>query len=364
MSEELTPTRKMPRKPLGRGLGSLLGEPNKLSEDPLPAPVSQVKPVVVTSPSATPIAATTVTTAAPTVAAAAKPASAGPVSAPPTPVAAPAAPAPTVTLNTENRVWTLSIEKVNPNKDQPRKIFAPEQLKELADSIKEKGIIQPILVRSTDKAGQYEIIAGERRWRAAQLAGLKEVPALIKSTTPRETLELALIENIQRADLNPIEEAEAYAHLAKSYNLTQQEMAQKVGKERVTVANVMRLLQLHPEVRDMVKRNELQLGQAKVLLALTELDLQLQVAKKAVRQGLTVRALEKLVAKAKESGDDLDILDDNKDLERKMMKELETELQKRLGTRVNIEEQGGKGKLTIHFYSIDELNQVVDRIRK
>jgi ParB family chromosome partitioning protein len=150
--------------------------------------------------------------------------------------------------------------------------------------------------------------------------------------------------------------------LAKTYSLTQQEMAQKVGKDRATVANVMRLLQLAPEVREMVKRNELQLGQAKVLLSITDLDQQVQVAKKVVRQGLTVRALEKLIAQLKESSDGLDIVEENSERER-MLKQVEAELQKLLGTRVGIEEKGGKGRLSIYFYSMEELNQVIDRIR-
>jgi ParB family transcriptional regulator, chromosome partitioning protein len=348
MSEELNPARKPPRKPLGRGLGSLLGEASAQNEARLPSQVAPPivqptanKAVIISKPMATPTSAP-LTATAPTVTSQAVPAA--------TPV------------NNENRVWQLSIEKVQPNRNQPRKIFAPEQLKELADSIKEKGIIQPILARPTGKPGEYEIIAGERRWRAAQQAGLKEVPVILRTTSAQETLELALIENIQRADLNVIEEAEAYAHLAKAYSLTQQEMAQKVGKDRATVANVMRLLQLAPEVRDMVKRNELALGQAKVLLAVSDLAQQVQVAKKVVRQGLTVRALEKLLAQMKDSSDGLEIVEENSERTR-MIKQVEGELQKLLGTRVGIEEQGGKGRLSIYFYSMEELNQVIDRIR-
>lgn len=363
MSEELNPARKPPRKPLGRGLGSLLGEASAQSEGRLPTPALQATPAAKPAP-APAASAQSATTIAPVVV---KPIAQS------TPAAAPtisaASPTPTqmttqvvTSVNNENRVWQISIEKVQPNRNQPRKIFSPEQLKELADSIKEKGIIQPILARPTDKAGQYEIIAGERRWRAAQQAGLKEVPVIVRPTNPQETLELALIENIQRADLNVIEEAEAYAHLARTYSMTQQEMAQKVGKDRATVANVMRLLQLAPEVREMVKRNELQLGQAKVLLAANDPETQVQLAKKVVRQGLTVRALEKLLAQMKESSDGLEIVEENGEQAR-MLKNVEAELQKLLGTRVGIEEKGGKGRLTIYFYSMEELNQVIDRIR-
>ena len=206
---------------------------------------------------------------------------------------------------------------------------------------------------------------GERRWRASQQAGLREVPAIMKSIDSQETLELALIENIQRADLNPIEEAEAYAHLTKTYALTQQEIAQKMGKDRVTIANLMRLLNLHPEVRDMVKRSELQMGQAKVLLSVDSQDDQLRLAKKVVKQGLTVRAVERLIKKVKDGEEDeLSIYNEKEEITRKMLKEIEIELQKKIGTRVAIQQTAGKGHLSIQFYSYAELNQIIDRLRK
>ena len=221
-----------------------------------------------------------------------------------TPVAAPVAapvvaavPAAAPAVPNHLRIWQVPIEKIEANPNQPRQIFATEPLQELANSIHEKGIIQPLLLRK--KGEGFEIIAGERRWRAAQMAGLKEVPALVKEHEDQEVLELALIENIQRENLNPIEEAEAYDFLIKKYNLTQQGLAQKVGKDRATVANLLRLLQLQPGVRQMVSKNELSLGQAKVLLSITDGKRQQALAEKAHKETLSVRALEKLLAKPK-----------------------------------------------------------------
>lgn len=331
MSEEIIPARKGGRQSLGRGLGSLLGENNSSGETEKKV-VPQIAPVAQKIVQA--------------------------------PVAIPQQPNVEIQqIPADQRIWKLAIEKVQPNKAQPRRTFAPEFIKELSDSIKEKGIIQPIVVRQL-AGGQYEIVAGERRWRAAQQAGLREIPAILKTADDKETLELALIENIQRADLNPLEEAEAYAQLAKTYNLTQQEIAQKMGKDRATIANLMRLLQLHPEVRQMVKNNDLQLGQAKVLLSLDDIDDQLTVAKKIVKQGLTVRVAERLIKKIKSGESDIGFFTEKEEITRKMLKEIENELQKKLGTKVSIDQIGGKGKLSIQFYSFDELNQMIDRLRK
>jgi ParB family chromosome partitioning protein len=284
-------------KGLGRGLGSLLGGGDdgafgktandgqkvleklveKAVETPRPAPTASAQPLpqVATPPTAAVIA--------PVIASAVEAA----------PAAAPVASIPAVPNHL--RIWQIPIEKIDANPNQPRRHFEKEALDELALSILEKGIIQPILVR---KAGpdKFEIIAGERRWRASQLAGLHEIPSIIKDSDEREVLELALIENIQRENLNVIEEAEAYDMLIKKYDLTQQDMADKVGKDRATIANVLRLLQLQPEVRKMVSANELSLGQAKVLLGVGEPKTQIKLAKKTKDESLSVRALEKLVA--------------------------------------------------------------------
>lgn len=257
------------------------------------------------------------------------------------------------------RVWNIAIEKIFPNPNQPRQVFDKEPLEELSHSIREKGIIQPLLVRKSED-DTFEIIAGERRWRAAQLAGLKEVPALLKDSPDQEVLELALIENIQRENLNPIEESEAYEFLMKKHNLTQQDLATKVGKDRATVANMLRLLNLQPGVRQMVSRKELSMGQAKVLLSITDGKLQEKIAEKAKNDSLSVRALEKLVAKAKESGGEKAL---SEDLPTKAARNLGEELQKLIGSKVQLDYDKGKGKIVIHFYSDSELNQIADTLR-
>lgn len=259
------------------------------------------------------------------------------------------------------RVWNVRIDKVVGNKEQPRKIFNEAELESLSISIKEQGILQPITVRKLSNE-TFEIIAGERRWRAAQKAGLEEVPVLIKEVDNSTALELALIENIQREDLNPIEEAEAYFHLIKKYKMTQQQLSEKIGKERATVANVLRLLNLSPEVRKMVANNEISLGQAKALMALTDPKKQKSLALKARDHQLSVRALEKQVAKIRDNNSlevkEEDIIKDNS------VETLKVELQRLLGTKVSIDYNQGKGKISISFYGDDELNQLVDKLRE
>jgi len=257
------------------------------------------------------------------------------------------------------RIWNIAIEKIFPNPNQPRQVFEKEPLDELALSIMEKGIIQPLLVRKGED-DTFEIIAGERRWRAAQIAGLKEVPAILKDTEDQELLELALIENIQRENLNPIEESEAYDFLMKKYNLTQEKLATKVGKDRATVANMLRLLNLQPGVRQMVSRKELSMGQAKVLLGLTDGKTQEKMAEKAKNLNLSVRALEKMVAAAKNPVNEKQMPED---LPAKMARALGEELQKLIGSKVQLDYEKGKGKIVINFYSDEELNQIADTLR-
>lgn len=270
------------------------------------------------------------------------------------------APPPQPTVPEHARIWQIPIEKLNPNPKQPRQNFVKEPLDELANSIREKGVIQPILVRKRED-GEFEIIAGERRWRASQLAGLKEVPAVIKNSGDQEVLEIALIENIQRENLNPVEEAEAYEYLIQKYNLTQVDLAKKVGKERATVTNVLRLLQLESGVRQMVSKGEISLGQAKVLLSISDGALQNQLAVKARNETLSVRALEKLIAKTKSTNDDEK--SSKLDARAKAAADLGEELQKLIGSKVALDYHEGKGRIVIHFYSDDELNQVADTLR-
>lgn len=267
----------------------------------------------------------------------------------------------------EDRVWKIAIDKLVPGAYQPRKSFNKETLGELAASIKENGIIQPITVRKRS-AGGFEILAGERRWRAAQIAGFHEVPAIIKTISDREALQLSLIENIQREDLDPIEEAESYQKLIEEFGLSQLEAAEKVGKERSTVANALRLLSLPYEIRELVIKKEISAGHAKAILALTEKDKQLAFAKKILEKGLSVRALEaeiKIFTKEKnnqpKSQSSADI---TQDLAEKLAIELADQLQKTLGTKVEIKYKSGKGAVSIQFYSDDQLTQIYEKLKK
>ena len=266
-----------------------------------------------------------------------------------------AAPAP---LDIENKVWTVAVDKLVPGEFQPRKSFEKEPLQELSQSIKENGILQPIIVRKR-KAGGYEIIAGERRWRAAQLAGLHEVPVLIKDYSNEKTLELSIIENIQREDLNPIEEAEAYHRLASEFSLTQQQIAEKVGKDRATVANSLRVLTLPNEVLEMIKEKTLTLGHAKVLLSVDDSDLQVKFAKRCREGKVSVRQLEKQIQSKKKQSPAVSEFEQRKQSAINNVAEM---IQKKLGTKVNIEYHKGQGKIQIHFYSDEEFNSLTQKM--
>ena len=266
----------------------------------------------------------------------------------------------------ESRIWNVGIDKLVANEFQPRQIFEKEKLEELSASIKEKGILQPIVARKLED-GKLEIIAGERRWRAAQLAGLHSVPVILKKFNNQESLELAIIENIQRENLNPIEEADAFQRLATEFNLTQQQVADKVGKDRATVANAMRLLALPSQIKEMINKSMISAGHAKVLLGLQDPHAMVQIAKLVVDQKLSVRATEKLVSKEakaeKQNGKEVDYNLDTQVKER-LINGLAEELQKILGTKVTIDYSDSKGKVAIHFYSDDELTNLVDKLKK
>ncbi|MGZ3724967.1 MAG: ParB/RepB/Spo0J family partition protein [Pseudobdellovibrio sp.] len=268
-------------------------------------------------------------------------------------------------VSPENRVWNISIDKLVPGVYQPRKNFAKESLAELTNSIRENGIIQPITVRKK-KEGGYEIIAGERRWRAAQAAGLHEVPAIIKTMTDREALQIALIENIQREDLDPIEEAESYQRLIEEFSLSQQEAAEKVGKERSSVANALRLLALPFEIREMLSKKMISVGHAKAILSLTDKAKQINFAKRVSEVGMSVRTLENEIKSAQKqalkpvaAAPGLNV-----DLAGKLAQELADQLQKSLGTKVEITyKAGGKGSVQVHFYSDDQLTQIYEKLK-
>jgi len=270
-------------------------------------------------------------------------------------------------LNEQQRIWNVSIDKVHPNQHQPRREFEPVALKELSLSIKEKGILQPITVRRKDSAN-FEIIAGERRWRAAQQAGLHEVPVIIRVSDDQDSFELAIIENVQRADLNAIEEAEAYDQLMQKYLLTQQEISQKVGKERATIANSLRLLALPSVIKQMLKQNQISSGHAKVLLSLEDSQQQISIAKVVISEKLSVRATEKLVSQSKYRSQSLRTTSSDKmaklDISKKLAQAVSEDLQKLLGTKVAIDYAEGKGKISISFYSDEQFNTQIEKIRE
>jgi ParB family chromosome partitioning protein len=267
----------------------------------------------------------------------------------------------------EAQIWTIPVDRLSPNAQQPRQVFSPEALKELSDSIKEKGILQPIVARRLGER-EFEIIAGERRWRAAQAAGLHEVPVILKSVSEQDSLELAIIENIQRENLNAMEEAEAYDRLMIDYSLTQQQVADKLGKDRSSVANLLRLLSLPSELKLMVRSNQLSAGHAKVILGVEGKHTQIAIAKQVIDEKLSVRATEKLALRAKADARSASEPPKNGaainlSVSQRLAEGLAAELQKLIGTKVVIDYSDSKGKLSIHFYSDDQLTQVVERLR-
>ena len=264
----------------------------------------------------------------------------------------------------EKNELLLKITDIEPNREQPRKHFDEDALLELSDSIKQFGIIQPLIVQK--KEDHYEIIAGERRWRAAKMAGLKEVPAIIKSYTDREILEISLIENIQRENLNPIEEALAYKRLLNEFNLKQDEVAERVSKSRTAVTNSMRLLKLNEKVQQMVIDDMLTTGHARALLGIEDQEKQYVVAQQIFDEKLSVRETEKLVKKIQKE----------KNLPEKKKEELdeqvalayhdvEEKMKLILGTKVNIRAKDDKkGKIEIEYYSMDEFNRIFEMMQK
>lgn len=256
----------------------------------------------------------------------------------------------------------VKITKVEPNREQPRKNFDEDALQELADSIKQFGLLQPILVQ--DRKDYYEIIAGERRWRAAKLAGLKEIPVIIRNYTNQEIVEISLIENIQREDLNPIEEALAYKRLLEEFHLKQDEVAERVSKSRTTVTNSMRLLKLCSGVQQMIIDDMLSTGHARALIPIEDADMQLQLAQRIFDEKLSVREVEKIVkgilkpdankAKKEETSQNIQYI----------YQDIENRLKERLSRKVEIISKGknGSGKIEIEFYSNDDLDRLIESL--
>jgi ParB family chromosome partitioning protein len=253
----------------------------------------------------------------------------------------------------------LPVDIIERGKYQPRVDMHQESLQDLADSISEQGVVQPILVRAIGE-GRYEIIAGERRWRAAQLAGLHEIPAVIRDVDDRSAIAIALIENIQRENLNPIEEARALKRLVDEFEVTHEEAAQAVGRSRAAVSNLLRLLDLEEAVKEMLERRELEMGHARALLALAGRK-QVDAARHVIGRGLTVRATEALVQQMQESKRSRKSTTASKDPN---VLQLEARLSDTLGARVIVHSaRGGKGKLEIRYNSLDELDGIIEHIR-
>lgn len=265
----------------------------------------------------------------------------------------------TITVEVPKEI-TVKITMIEPNREQPRKDFNEEQLQELADSIKQYGILQPLLVQKREN--YYELIAGERRWRAAKLAGLKEVPVVIREYTKQESMEIALIENVQRADLNPIEEAKAYQRLMQEFGLRQEDIAQRVSKNRATITNSMRLLKLAEEVQQMLSEDRITGGHARALLAIEDSAVQTQLAMKIEKDKMSVRDVERMVKiiarkpKPRTTGQPDEALE-------LIFKELEERMKSAMGTKVVISRKDrNKGRIEIEYYSESELERIVELI--
>ncbi|MCR5279576.1 MAG: ParB/RepB/Spo0J family partition protein [Lachnospiraceae bacterium] len=258
-------------------------------------------------------------------------------------------------------ITKVKLTKIEPNRDQPRKNFDEDALEELADSIKLHGVITPIILQ--DRMDHYEIIAGERRWRAARKAGLKDIPAIIKNYTEKEIAEIALLENLQREDLNPIEEAMAYKRLMEEFSYKQDELAERVSKSRSAVANAMRLLKLADDVQRMLIEDKISMGHARALLAIEDPQTQYEIAERVFDEKLSVRDIEKIVKNLSKQPKEKKFK--NKEEYDVFYKDIAEKLKTALGTKVNISGKGdGTGKIEVEFYSHDELDRIIGMINK
>lgn len=259
----------------------------------------------------------------------------------------------------KKEVVNIDLDKVYPNDKQPRRVFDEEKITILSESIKNYGVLQPIVVKQ-DENGKYMIIAGERRYRASKMAKKKEIPAVIRDISMKEIMEIALIENLQREDLNSIEEALAYKSLIEHYHVTQEEISEAIGKSRPHITNTIRLLNLSPEVSDMISSNKITAGHGKALLRISDPKLQLEIAKKIAEEGLSVRETERIAKKISESGaKEISKKIKDKDL---FITDIEDKLRNVFGTKVNISKGKKKGKIEIEYYSEDDLNNIVSML--
>lgn len=254
----------------------------------------------------------------------------------------------------KSSVFEVDINQVSPDKDQPRKNFDEEKLEQLANSIKEHGVIQPILVRKEEN--YYKIIAGERRWRAARIAGLKKIPILEKVLDKKQTMEISLIENLQREDLNPVEEAKAYKRLIEEFNVTQEDIAKRIGKSRPAISNTMRLLSLDDRVLNYLIDGTLTEGHGKTIASIENKDVQFEIAKRVIDEGLNVRQTEALIKNINNGKNKTR----DKQVKDVYIKDLENKLKNALGTKVTINKGRKKGKIEIEYYSMDDLERIID----
>jgi len=261
----------------------------------------------------------------------------------------------------QSRVEEIFIDQIEPNPFQPRSNFDEDALRELANSIQEKGIIQPITVRKI-KAEKYQIVAGERRWRASKLVGLEKIPAVIRNFDDQEMLEIALIENIQREDLNPVEEAGAYKEMLDNFDITQAELAKQVGKSRSNVSNMIRLLKLSDKVKNHLQRGTITIGHARALLSLEKEETQVAACENIIIQDLTVRETENYVEKLKNPLKGKEKKEEKTELDQ-VWQQAASELEKNLGTRVKIKQRKKNNLLTIELDSLDQLNELVKKLK-
>ncbi len=318
----------MAKPALGRGLGALLGGSSAIANPASVKPATATTESTNTTPSGVP-------------------------------ATVPHAVIPPPASASRDTVRRVPVTQVQPCAFQPRKDFPPEALQELADSIKAQGIVQPLIVRPHGQ--QFELIAGERRWRAAQLAGLTEVPVIVREADDRAVLEMALIENLQRENLNAIEEALGYAQLVNQFQLTQELVATKVGKSRAVVANALRLLKLPGQVQSFIRDGRLSVGHAKVILGLTSPTQQSEAAERVIKEGLNVRQAEGLVAKLQTRGEPKKSSPTPLATDAHVSN-LETKIREKLGTKVSLKYANGKGSLAINFYSDAELEGVLQAL--
>lgn len=260
--------------------------------------------------------------------------------------------------NVKGNVRYVPLDQVDRNVEQPRRYFDEDQLNELKESIEVHGVLEPIIVRPLD--GRYEVVVGERRWRAAQLAGLTTIPAVVRTLSDRDAMEIALVENLQREDLNPIEEAEAYRRLMEEFGLTQEEVASRVGKKRSTIANRLRILDLDEELVVEIETGRLSAGHAKVLLSVSSKAKRLQLARKVMEEGLSVRALEDEVKKKQ------GLSEKKKDAARKqeqrdpLIDDVEERLKQTLGTKVRVVQRGARGRIEIEYYNEEDRERLLE----